>query len=142
MLHVIYDGDCALCVRVLRVFARADVFRHVQLHDSRAAEGLMAAFPALAGADFNEAMYAVGDAGTVSRGFFAFRALAWASPITWPLLLLFYAPGVSVIGPRIYAWVARNRPSLGCKSGICPVPPAGAIQRNTGTSSRASSPPR
>jgi hypothetical protein len=66
------------------------------------------------------------------RGFYAFRRLLWFSPLMWPLLPLFYFPGVSLPGERIYAWVARNRKDFGCESDLCPLPaagPSGDVQR-------------
>jgi hypothetical protein len=73
------------------------------------------------------AMFAVTGEGRVYRGFFAFRRMLWASPWLAPLLLLFYAPGASLLGPRIYAWIARRRRSFGCAAPACGVaaPPRG-----------------
>lgn len=48
-------------------------------------------------------------------GFFAFRRLAWAIPVAWPMLPLLYLPLVPNVGQRIYAWVARNRHQFGCR---------------------------
>jgi predicted DCC family thiol-disulfide oxidoreductase YuxK len=41
----------------------------------------------------------------------------------WPLLALLYFPGSRRLGPRVYAWVARNRHRLGCGSDVCDLPP-------------------
>ena len=35
-------------------------------------------------------MYAVTAEGAIDRGFFAFRRMMWLSPLTWPLVPLFY----------------------------------------------------
>jgi hypothetical protein len=40
----------------------------------------------------------------------------------WPLIPLFYFPGTGIVGPRVYAWVARNRRRFGCESDVCEVP--------------------
>ena len=42
----------------------------------------------------------------------------------WPLIPLFYLPGSGVIGPRVYAWVARNRRRFGCESDVCETAPS------------------
>jgi predicted DCC family thiol-disulfide oxidoreductase YuxK len=122
-IHVIYDGGCGFCVRSLRLVRCLDIRRALRYHDATDREGVVARFPILAGAELDDAMYAVDGRGEIFRGFFAFRRLVWASPLTWPLLLLFYCPGAGILGPRVYAWVARNRSRFGCRSDACPLPP-------------------
>ena len=122
ILDIIFDGQCGFCARSLAVckrLARRPVFR---LHDANSPEAIAARFPMLAGADTDEAMFAITSRGEVFRGFFAFRRMLWASPWLFPLLALFYAPGASLLGPWIYTWVARHRRSLGCAAGACEVP--------------------
>ncbi len=119
MIDIVYDGQCGFCVRALglvRRLARRSVFR---FHDANDSEAVLARFPMLAGADTDLAMFAVTEEGLVYRGFFAFRRMLWASPWLAPLLPLFYAPGASILGPRIYAWIARRRRSLGCAAADC-----------------------
>ncbi len=111
--HLIYDGDCGFCVKVLRMFAAIDVRRRLALHDGRQRTAVVAQFPQLRDADLDDAMFAVHDQ-TVWRGFYAFRQLVWQSPVTWPLIPLFYAPGATLAGPRMYRWIAGRRRVLGC----------------------------
>ena len=125
MLDVIYDGRCGFCVRSLHVCRTLDVRSALRYHDANARQQVDAAFPELASADFDNALFVVAPDRRVTRGFFAFRRILWESPFMWPLLLLFYFPGSSVIGPRVYAWVARNRRSFGCESDVCERPPTG-----------------
>jgi predicted DCC family thiol-disulfide oxidoreductase YuxK len=125
VIDIVYDGQCGFCIRALarlRRMARRDVFR---LHDANDSLAVLARFPMLAGADTGEAMFAITGRGEVFRGFFAFRRMLWASPWLFPLLPLFYAPGASLLGPRIYAWTARRRRCLGGAGPACevPVPP-------------------
>ncbi len=122
LVHVIYDGQCDFCVRALRVARALDVFGRLRFHDAHDRQAIATAFPVLAGADLDEAMYAVTGRGAIDRGFFAFRRMMRLSPLTWPLVPLFYLPGAGLIGPRIYAWVARNRHRFGCRSQICTLP--------------------
>jgi predicted DCC family thiol-disulfide oxidoreductase YuxK len=123
LVHVIYDGGCGFCVRSLRLVRRLDVRRALRFHDAADRERVTAEFPGLSTAELDEAMYAVDGRGETFRGFFAFRRLLWVSPLLWPLLPLFYCPGARVYGPRVYAWVARNRSRLGCRSDGCTLPP-------------------
>jgi predicted DCC family thiol-disulfide oxidoreductase YuxK len=121
MVSVVYDGRCRFCLRSLTLcmrLARRPVFR---LYDANDREAVGARFPMLAGAGFDDAMFVVTDRGEVFRGFFAFRRMMWESPWLYPLLPLFYAPGASLVGPRVYSWVARNRGSFGCAA-ACELP--------------------
>ena len=123
MLDIIYDGRCGFCVRSLKVCRALDVRRALRYHDANARQQIAARFPELGGADFDNAMFAVAPDRSVTRGFFAFRRILWESPLMWPLIPLFYVPGAGVIGPRVYAWVARNRHRFGCESDVCELPP-------------------
>jgi hypothetical protein len=60
-------------------------------------------------------MYVLDFHGSTYRGFFGFRRLMWSSPLTWLFLPLFYFPGAGRVGPRVYAWIARNRSHLHCR---------------------------
>ncbi|HSB71890.1 MAG TPA: DUF393 domain-containing protein [Candidatus Methylomirabilis sp.] len=126
-IHVIYDGQCAFCIRSLRVTRALDVRHALRFHDATDRVAVAARFPALRGADLDTAMYAVTEGGQAYRGFFAFRRIAWSSPLAWPLLLPLYFPGAGWLGPKVYAWVAQNRSNLGCRSRVCPVPPPAGV---------------
>lgn len=131
-IAIVYDGECRFCTRALRVIRRFDLRGIMQLYDSHASEFVTEKFPMLAGADFDQAMFAVTAQGAVFRGYFAFKAILRRLPLTWPLLLFFYVPGADALGPRVYAWVARNRRRLGCTTEACdmPTPPS---RRTPGT---------
>lgn len=113
-VDIIYDGHCTFCTRALDMLRRIDTARVMRVYNSHDAETRRARFPMLEGADAANAMFAVAG-GRVYRGYFAFKRLLRGIPLAWPLLLLFYLPGSGLIGPRVYAWVARNRRSFGCE---------------------------
>ena len=119
MLDVIYDGQCGFCVRALKVCRVLDVRGALQFHDANARQQVHTVFPEFLHADFDNAMFAVAPDRRITRGFFAFRRILWESPLMWPLLPLFYFPGTGWIGPKAYAWVARNRGRFGCDKGAC-----------------------
>jgi len=125
MLDVIYDGQCGFCIRSLKVCRALDIRGALRYHDANARGQINASFPELAGADFEHAMFAVAPDRRVTRGFFAFRRILWESPLMWLLIPLFYLPGSGIVGPRVYAWVARNRRRFGCESEVCELPRAG-----------------
>jgi predicted DCC family thiol-disulfide oxidoreductase YuxK len=125
-LNIIYDGQCGFCVRSLQIVRRLDLYGTLRFYDSHRPE-TAATFPVLSGVNVDEAMYTIVQGEPLYTGFFAFRRLVWNSPITWMLLLVFYFPGAGFFGPRIYAWIARNRNSFGCQSNVCDLtspPPA------------------
>jgi predicted DCC family thiol-disulfide oxidoreductase YuxK len=122
MLHVIYDGQCGFCIRSLKVCRALDVRGALQFHDANMRKEVLVLFPELGQADFENAMFAVAPDRSVTRGFFAFRRIVWESPLMWPLLPVFYFPGARWIGPKMYAWVARNRRRLGCATDVCELP--------------------
>ncbi len=121
-LNIIYDGQCGFCIRVLRVVRALDLRGSLRFYDFHPPE-TFELFPSLRGADVDDAMFAVAEGEPVYRGFFSFRRLIWSIPPTWALIPLFYFPGASFFGPRVYARVARNRPIFGCRSGVCALPP-------------------
>lgn len=122
VLDVVYDGQCAFCIRALTVvsrLSRRNVFRY---HDANDHATVSARFPMLAGADTDAALFVVEPGRRVFRGFFGFRRMMWASPWLSPFLVLFYLPGASLVGPRLYARVASNRRRFGCSSVACVLP--------------------
>jgi len=130
-VDVIYDTNCALCRRVLRLVQTADVTRALRFHASSDVDGVARLAPELSQADLDEAMYALDGDGRRYRGFFAFRRIVIATPLLWPLLVLLYFPGSGWLGSRVYAWVAANRHRLGCRfdPGRAPTGPDTGIRR-------------
>jgi predicted DCC family thiol-disulfide oxidoreductase YuxK len=117
-LTIVYDGHCGFCLRSLKIVRVFDLFGALRFFDSHDPDTYRR-FPVLRDTNVNEAMYALADAEPPYAGFFAFRRLIWSSPLTWLFIPLFYFPGSTLFGPRIYAWVARNRSKLGCRTEIC-----------------------
>ncbi len=121
-LDIIYDGQCRFCIRSLAAVRFLDTRGCMRFHDANLPE-TRAAFPQISPADTNDAMFVIASGEQPHRGFFAFRRLAWAGPLLWPSLLLFYFPAASIVGPRIYELIARNRQRLGCYSDSCSLTP-------------------
>jgi predicted DCC family thiol-disulfide oxidoreductase YuxK len=132
MLHVIYDDECGFCIRSLKVLRALDIGGQLRFYgashfrrqpDPHGTPEGRERFPELANADLDSAMFAVGPDRMVARGFFAVRRIAREVPLLWPLLPLLYLPGSRILGPRVYAWVARNRGRFGCESEVCDLEP-------------------
>jgi predicted DCC family thiol-disulfide oxidoreductase YuxK len=117
-VEIVYDGHCGFCRRSLKIVSALDLFRALRFHDSHD-PATYRLFPQLLEAKLDEAMYALVDGEPAYQGFFAFRRLIWSSPLTWLLIPVFYFPGASRFGPRIYSWVARNRFRFGCSTENC-----------------------
>ena len=114
-IAVIYDGLCTFCLRSLRVVRALDVRHVLQFHDANERLQVLERFPQLAGVDLDAAMYAVDARGRVYAGFYAFRRIAWSTPLTWWLLPILYFPGVSLVGAKAYELIAANRSRMGCR---------------------------
>lgn len=108
-IMVLYDGSCRLCRRSALVLALLDAFKHLKLVDFRDAKAKNAVAPHLHESQLDLAMHILLPDGSVRTGFDAFRFMSWHLPALWPAAPLLYAPGVSHVGRRIYAWVAQNR---------------------------------
>lgn len=121
LINIIYDGECAFCMRALDVVRRFDRRGALCFYDSHSEETLRL-FPQLHGRDVREAMYVVVEGEEVYRGFYAFRRIVWSNPSMWLLVPLFYFPCAPFFGTRIYDWVARNRYRFGCRSEFCALP--------------------
>jgi predicted DCC family thiol-disulfide oxidoreductase YuxK len=114
-LDVVYDGLCRFCIRSLAVVQALDLRGALRLHDANDRAAVLERFPMLRDADLDAEMYVVDGAGRPYGGFHAFRRIARALPLAWPLVPLLYLPGMSAAGTRVYALVARNRRQLGCR---------------------------
>jgi predicted DCC family thiol-disulfide oxidoreductase YuxK len=123
-VNIVFDGQCAFCIRSLKIVSALDRYRSFRLYDSHQSETLLR-FPELRGASVDEVMYTLVDGEVIRAGFFAFRRLIWNIPLTWILIPVFYFPGAGLLGPSLYAWVARNRSRFGCRLdvGDLPAPP-------------------
>jgi predicted DCC family thiol-disulfide oxidoreductase YuxK len=107
---VIYDGYCPLCIRTMVVLDYLDAGDHLRPLDlERQWPEVVAVTPSLTREQARHAMHVVTPAGDVHQGFDAFRELARAIPLVWPLALIAHAPFARTIGTRIYGVVARGR---------------------------------
>ena len=125
MLDVIYDDHCGFCIRLLKMCRAFDIAGRLRFWGSSSFRLKPETTGELATADFDDAMFAVAPDGRVTRGFFACRRIICALPLLWPLLPIAYFPGTGLVGPRVYAWVARHRHRLGCESEVCDLPEPG-----------------
>jgi len=110
---LVYDGQCAFCRASVRLLRALDWFRRIRAVDLHTqAEEVAQRAPYLTHNQMMAAMQLITPAGKVYPGFFGFRQAAWLLPLAWALLPLLYLPGMSKLGPAIYAQIARRRYGL------------------------------
>jgi len=111
---LIYDGECALCLRcvaLLRRWDRSCRLAFVPYQDARAGELL----PNTPHAALEQAMHLVAPGGVLA-GAAALPAILRLLPGGRPFALLLALPGARWSADRLYRLVARNRRRLGCTS--------------------------
>ena len=101
-----YDGDCGLCLRLVNLLARLDYADAVSWTPF---QSLDAPPEGLTWQDLDQAVYLDTGAGPRHAGFFAVRKLTLKLPALWPLVPIFWFPGVHLPGQAVYRWVAANR---------------------------------
>lgn len=131
---IIFDGSCGLCKRTIAVVKSLDLLSHVEYLDAvNQWPQIQRRYPNLDRARCLEDMHAVALDGKVRAGFEAYRGLAWALPLGWLLLPLFYFPGVSIVGSAVYRVVADRR-----HNGSCALPASvGSASQSADTSNDA-----
>ena len=112
-----YDSACLFCTRSTFLIMALDHLGRVQAVDFRNAKLRMKHAPDVAETDLDRAMHIKIPGGRYVKGFDGFRALAWHLPVTRAITPLLYAPGVPLIGRKIYAHIAENRKK--CANGVC-----------------------
>ena len=126
-IQILYDGQCPLCNRTIRVLDFFDLFGRLEFLDFRRldlAEYNLRQKLALTIQDLDREMYVI-SRGQAYTGYYGYRVLALALPAFWPLSPLLFLPGVSWVGERVYGYIARNRLALVPCDSHCPSMPLG-----------------
>lgn len=108
---LIYDGDCGLCLKSVRVLQRAGVRNAFDYLLFQYASSLVLAH-GLDRQRLEQELHLITPEGKVLRGFFAVRRACWATPLLWPVALVLSVPGMSWPGRLAYRLVATNRRRL------------------------------
>ena len=110
-IQVLYDGDCGLCQRSVRILQGLDLLEQIAWVDFRTTKVTVDV------TRLEHEMAAVAD-GRIYFGFSAYRAISWRIPAFWPIVLLLYLPGMRVLGDAVYKRIADRR------HGVCRLDPA------------------
>jgi predicted DCC family thiol-disulfide oxidoreductase YuxK len=118
-IDMLYDGTCPLCCRTVRLLRAVDLFTALQFLDFTRLD--LAVYTERCRVNLElpqlETSMHVVSRGRALTGFAAWRALAVALPVFWPLAPWLVIPGIARLGDAFYAHIARNRLRLG----TCPV---------------------
>jgi predicted DCC family thiol-disulfide oxidoreductase YuxK len=120
-MSVVYDGRCGLCRPTIAILRRLDLLGRVRTIDLWTQWDLVQRVaPSLTREAALRDMHALVD-GQLSRGFDAYREIAWMVPLGWLLLPLLYLPPVARLGRRWYRRVADRRHGDSCTLSTDPV---------------------
>ncbi|HET8576282.1 MAG TPA: DUF393 domain-containing protein [Methylomirabilota bacterium] len=113
---LIYDGTCGLCQSGVSWIARRAVRGEFEFLPCQAAER-RARYPWLEERACMEAMQLILPDGRVLAGDAAIPEILRRLKGWHRLAALFRLPGVGLLAPRLYAWVARHRQPISCMLG-------------------------
>jgi len=108
-IPLIFDGQCTFCRKSLRMVKIMDLFDVIRPVDFRLCLDLSAYHQSLTPEKAAQQVFLIEPDGRVFGGFFAFRRLTLSMPMAYPLIPVFYFPGMGIIGPLAYKLVARSR---------------------------------
>ncbi len=108
-ISVFYDSDCGLCGRSMCMLLLLDWLHRLRPVDFCKAQERTLWAPDLPLPVLDRALHVRFPDGATLKGFSAFRSLAWHLPALWPLAPLLQLPGMTFVGDRVYARVAKKR---------------------------------
>lgn len=121
--RVLYDGVCPLCIRTVRMLSSLDLFTRLEFVDFRRIdinEYNHSHMLDLTRKELEQEMYVIVQ-GKAYHGFYAYRRIALALPVLWPLAPWLFLPGISSVGELIYGFVARKRLQFVWCGSHCPM---------------------
>lgn len=124
-LVVLYDDQCPLCAQQMRLIRRLDWFGAIApMPLSHPEASALAA--GIEREQLLEALHCIAPGGKVHRGARAIRRIAMRMPLTAPLALILWIPGMIFAAEWIYRRVSQSRHRLsrlvGCDD-ACVRPP-------------------
>jgi predicted DCC family thiol-disulfide oxidoreductase YuxK len=105
---VLYDGNCALCLRTKTILQKIDLFKKVTWLSLQEFEEVQkdARFTAK---ELRSELHILLPNQRVLKGYKAVRRILLISPYTFIFASILYLPFLHFIGDPIYRWIARNR---------------------------------
>lgn len=106
---LIFDGKCGFCLDSVRKLKIMDLFATLEYVDFHQVENIKQIHSQLTKEDVNKQLYLIEPSGRLYPGFMAFRRLCFLLPMLYPMAAVLYFPGMGVIGPPVYRFIAKNR---------------------------------
>ena len=106
---LIYDGNCQFCVASVQKLKMMDLFAALKFVDFHQVSDLKNLHPELTKDLVMSQLYLVEPDGKLYGGFGAFRRLCFVMPMLYPVIPVFYFPGMGILGPIVYRFMAKNR---------------------------------
>jgi predicted DCC family thiol-disulfide oxidoreductase YuxK len=126
VLRVLFDGVCPRCRASMALVKAADPDRIVEPIDLNAVD-VATIHPSLTKKACMESMHVISRNGRVTAGFDGIRTLTAWLPLSWPLALIGWLPGVAWAGQRVYNHLAATRPrDVPCSDEACGIHPPAA----------------
>ena len=110
---VVFDGNCNVCGRAVRLLRSWDRERILEIIPSQT-PGVQARFPWIPARAYMESVQVIGPGGHTWQGAAALEKLLDVLPKGWLFGWIFRIPFVRPLAERFYRWFARNRYKLGC----------------------------
>jgi predicted DCC family thiol-disulfide oxidoreductase YuxK len=135
MVTALFDGRCVICQTTRRVINAIDWFKRVEFLDLHNHTEVEARYPQFDHAAMMGEIYVVAH-DELYTGFDGVRRMLRETPLGFIAWLIFSLPGMGWLGPRVYAWVAKNRYAVNrffgvdlstdddCVDGVCKIPQA------------------
>jgi predicted DCC family thiol-disulfide oxidoreductase YuxK len=124
--RVLYDGACPRCRASMAFITASDPDHIVEPIDLTVVD-VTTIHPGLTKEECLKAMHLVWRDGRVEVGYDAVMTLLAWMPLSKPFALVWFVPGISPVGRRVYNWIASTRPrDVICTDEVCGIhPPAG-----------------
>jgi predicted DCC family thiol-disulfide oxidoreductase YuxK len=110
---LVYDGNCNVCGRFVRLIERWDRRSEVETIPSQH-RCVAARFPWIPSEAYAEAVQLIGPGGRTSQGAEAIEDLLRILPRGWLIGWVFKVPLIGRLADKLYRWFARNRYRFGC----------------------------
>lgn len=120
---LVYDGHCRFCQRSVRTLEIMDLWGVLDVVDYQRCPDLGVLHADLNYKKAHSQLHLILPEGQLLGGFAVLRRLSLGLPLLYPLMPVFYAPGMGIAGPIIYRFVSRNRylfhSNQVCQDNIC-----------------------